>query len=672
MGYITWQSRMMTEEASKGLMTAAVTKAVQNLQRDIRFALKESDEEGIIFQLAKGELAPECYSLTLADHKLILEASDELGCIYGIYGISKELLGINEFWFWNDQSLTPRDRISVPEGYRKISRPFAVRYRGWFVNDEVLISAWSVDRRREKPWEMVFEALLRCGGNIVIPGTDRNGVCYRKTASAMGLYITHHHAEPLGAEMFARAYPDLKPSYAEYPELFHKLWEEGIEKQKEMPVIWNLGFRGQGDCPFWNNDPQYHTEEARGRLISELIRKQHAMVKQADPEAVCCSNLYGETMELYQKGYLDIPEDVIMIWADNGYGRMVSRRQGNHNPRIPALPEGQKNCHGIYYHVSFYDLQAANHITMLPNPGSLIRNELTKVFERKAGDFWIINCSNVKPHVYYLDAIAQMWREGALDLQKHRSEYIGRYYHQDHIGPLSALFEEYEDCALQYGPHEDDHAGEQFPNHCTRILAQQWIADHTKPAEAFLWAKHGEDLTEQITWYTSICGQAAEKYEVFLKHCKAIAPTLKEHEQQLFEDSLLLQARIYADCYGGAVHFGNSFAHFSVGNRKRAFYEAGKAADAYAAADRALRAREHGKWNGFYANECLTDIKQTAWVLQGLMSWIRTLDDGPHYYQWQREFLYSEEDRRVMLILNMENHLTDQEIFVLMKEKWEE
>ena len=672
MGYITWQSRMMTEEASKGLMTAAVTKAVQNLQRDIRFALKESDEEGIIFQLAKGELAPECYSLTLADHKLILEASDELGCIYGIYGISKELLGINEFWFWNDQSLTPRDRISVPEGYRKISRPFAVRYRGWFVNDEVLISAWSVDRRREKPWEMVFEALLRCGGNIVIPGTDRNGVCYRKTASAMGLYITHHHAEPLGAEMFARAYPDLKPSYAEYPELFHKLWEEGIEKQKEMPVIWNLGFRGQGDCPFWNNDPQYHTEEARGRLISELIRKQHAMVKQADPEAVCCSNLYGETMELYQKGYLDIPEDVIMIWADNGYGRMVSRRQGNHNPRIPALPEGQKNRHGIYYHVSFYDLQAANHITMLPNPGSLIRNELTKVFERKAGDFWIINCSNVKPHVYYLDAIAQMWREGALDLQKHRSEYIGRYYHQDHIGPLSALFKEYEDCALQYGPHEDDHAGEQFPNHCTRILAQQWIADHTKPAEAFLWAKHGEDLTEQITWYTSICGQAAEKYEVFLKHCKAIAPTLKEHEQQLFEDSLLLQARIYADCYGGAVHFGNSFAYFSVGNRKRAFYEAGKAADAYAAADRALRAREHGKWNGFYANECLTDIKQTAWVLQGLMSWIRTLDDGPHYYQWQREFLYSEEDRRVMLILNMENHLTDQEIFILMKEKWEE
>ncbi len=97
----------------------------------------------------------------------------------------------------------------------------------------------------------------------------------------------------------------------------------------------------------------------------------------------------------------------------------------------------------------------------------------------------------------------------------------------------------------------------------------------------------------------------------------------------------------------------------------------GKAAECYQKANEAMRAREHGKWLGFYANECLTDLKQTAWVLGGLMAWIRTLDDGPHYYLWQREFLYSEKDRRVLLILNMENHLTDEEIFQLMKERWE-
>ncbi len=84
-----------------------------------------------------------------------------------------------------------------------------------------------------------------------------------------------------------------------------------------------------------------------------------------------------------------------------------------------------------------------------------------------------------------------------------------------------------------------------------------------------------------------------------------------------------------------------------------------------------MRECEHGKWHEFYKNECLSDVKQTAWVLEGLMSYLRNLGDGPHFYKWQREFLYSEEDRRVMLILNMENHMKNDELFSLMKARWE-
>ena len=100
---------------------------------------------------------------------------------------------------------------------------------------------------------------------------------------------------------------------------------------------------------------------------------------------------------------------------------------------------------------------------------------------------------------------------------------------------------------------------------------------------------------------------------------------------------------------------------------KTAFYYAGLAREEYLAADSAMRAREHGKWGGFYANECLADVKQSAWVLAGYMSYIRNLDDGPDFHTWQRELTYSEEDRRVMLILMTENHLPDPEIFRLMK-----
>ena len=73
-------------------------------------------------------------------------------------------------------------------------------------------------------------------------------------------------------------------------------------------------------------------------------------------------------------------DDIIKIWADNGYGKMVSRRQGNANPRVPALPpRGDTSAHGIYYHASFYDLQAASHITMLPNSTEFVARELADV-----------------------------------------------------------------------------------------------------------------------------------------------------------------------------------------------------------------------------------------------------------------------------------------------------
>ena len=65
------------------------------------------------------------------------------------------------------------------------------------------------------------------------------------------------------------------------------------------------------------------------------------------------------------------------------------------------------------------------------------------------------------------------------------------------------------------------------------------------------------------------------------------------------------------------------------------------------------------------------DCKQTAWVLAGLMSWLRNRDDGPHFFQWQRDFLNSEEDAKIRLILTAENHRTDEEIFALMKERWQ-
>lgn len=659
------------------ISSAAVEHAISVLKRDICNTCKATDEMGIELVLEQETLDNECF-LLIADkekNQLVLRAGSTLGFVYGIYEISRTIFGVTNFWFWNDQKFVKKEGYPVPDDYRVESTPYAVRLRGWFVNDEVLIQEWKVDGSREKPWEMVFEALLRCGGNMVIPGTDKNSRRYRKMASDMGLYITHHHAEPLGAEIFARVYPKLEASYDVHGDKFRKLWQEAIEEQKNLNVVWNLGFRGQGDRPFWEDDPEYDTPQARGKLMGSLIQIQYDMIKKVLPDAVCCTNLYGETMDLYKQGCLDLPEDVIKIWADNGYGKMVSRRQWNYNPRIPALPEkGAEGKHGIYYHVSFYDLQAANHITMLQNSPEFVKRELEEVQSHGCKDYWIVNCSNVKPHVYYLDFIAEIWKTGGIDIEKHRREYGRTYYGDENAEQIVRCLKAYHDSAVEYGPHEDDHAGEQFATHVGRMLLSCYMRGIKKASEDLRWMTGADTLEEQVLVCRKICRKGTANYRRYLEICEETETQMRGKNncaEELFCDSLLLHGQIHYHCFRGAEMLCESILAAMREEYKEAFYKAGSAREEYLRADRAMRLREHGKWNGFYANECLTDVKQSAWVLKGYMSYVRNLGEGPDFHDWQRELTYSEEDRRVMMIMMTENHMEDEEIFKLMKKREE-
>ena len=208
-----------TKIMSDSILSRPVRRAVSALERDIRNTCLRSGGGFLDIVLKKEECVPkeeyiqkECFVIKALEHnKLGIYASDDLGLIYGIYHISKTFLSVGEFWFWNEQVFKKKRGYQVPDDYTYESKPYKVRFRGWFINDEVLLSEWKpvVDGsvKEDYPWEMAFEALLRCGGNMTIPGTDFNAARFRDLADEYGLYITHHHAEPLGAEMFSRVYP---------------------------------------------------------------------------------------------------------------------------------------------------------------------------------------------------------------------------------------------------------------------------------------------------------------------------------------------------------------------------------------------------------------------------------------------------------------------------------
>ncbi len=644
----------------------AVDNAIRILRRDMDRMLISEEPGGSVVLLMR-ESPPEQFTLTAIGDKLTVSAGDTLGLIYGLLEISRRFLGVTDLWFWNDQHFEQMPFADVPENFHFTSAPFAVRFRGWFINDEVLLNAWSVDGDHAEPWRMAFEALLRLGGNLVIPGTDHNAHRYRALAASYGLIITHHHAEPLGAEMFARAYPELKASYRLYPDYFEGLWRDAVEEQKDTPTIFSIGFRGQGDMPFWENDSTYDTPEKRGELMSSLILKQYDIVRSLAPGALCCTNLYGEVMELYRGGYLVLPEDVIRIWADNGYGRMVSRRQGNHDPRIPSVPDGSPGRHGIYYHVSFYDLQAASHITLLPTPPEAVARELTKVLNANGGDMWIINCSNVKPHVYMLSFIAEIWKNGTADPGQFGTDYFSEYYDPQNAAELYECQRSFWSCAPAFGPEDDQRGGDQYPNYTVRNLITQFHRDREAPCAELQWACDSDSFSGQLAYFLDVFEDAGSRFGAHVRQCEEILPALPSRAACLFLDTVMLQARLLLDDYSGSARAVRAMLLALEGRYRDAFYMAGRARESFLSADRAMRDREHGKWQGFYANECLTDTKFTACIIDGLMAALRALGDGPEYWRWQHECVCPPSDRGVVLLTNSENHMSCTELYERMR-----
>ncbi|OZG67504.1 glycosyl hydrolase 115 family protein [Bifidobacterium eulemuris] len=626
--------------------------------------------------------------------ELVVAAGDDFGFIYGLYHISRELLGVPDLWFWMDWKPSRVGTVEVPDDYRFESRPFAVAERGWFVNDEVLLMGWQLENDPDLPWQMVFEALLRCGGNMVIPGTGNNSARHAVAATTRGLKIAQHHAEPLGARLFSSVYPDLKPSWDEHKDLFIGLWKESLSAHAGQHVIWNVGFRGQGDEPFWCSDPSYDTDDKRGALMSEIIRIQRKMVLESDPDARCCVYLYGETLELYRQGVLDLPDDVIKIWSDNGFGRMVTRRQGNHNPRIDAMPNPDDDgAQGIYYHASFYDLQAANHITTLPNQPVHIVRELGAVLACGGDAFWIVNSSNVKPHAYYLDLMARLWREGMPALaasadtdctrdaiesvcqsivDQHAQDFATTYYGEPDARAVAEAYQAYFDAAVPYGEQWDEHAAEQYFNYGPRELITQFMHDRTSVCSDLLWATGDRSLIDQIVIIDKASVIGMRQYAELAERNVVASAGMTEHGARLFNDSIALHTLIYAHCCTATHLVCEALREGLESDWQRAFWHAGLARREFQRAREAMLSREHGKWRGFYANECLTDVAQSAWVVSGLMSFLRAMGDGPYFYQWQRDFIYSREEAKVTTLLNLENHLTNDELFDAMLVKWED
>ncbi len=147
-------------EIKSDIDTKPVVNAVNILKRDMAkvFNVTDMEKNSIILKEDKMSEA-ERYKISV-DGSVTITAGDDLGFVYALLHISEKYLGIKPFWFWLDQKIEKTDFAEILKG-EYASPKYAVRFRGWFFNDEVLMMKWKINGDDREPWRMAFEALLR-------------------------------------------------------------------------------------------------------------------------------------------------------------------------------------------------------------------------------------------------------------------------------------------------------------------------------------------------------------------------------------------------------------------------------------------------------------------------------------------------------------------------------
>lgn len=313
------------------------------------------------------------YTLDSKCRYLTITGSDHLGALWGIYNISEEYLRINPFAPFLGAPSPKVEAVSIPETEASGRPVFA--YRGWFFNDEDLITGWckpagvrSVDYlfysriMNHQTVDEIAEAALRNRLNILIPASFQDIDCPAdeeniKRITGRGLYISQHHIEPLGVSHFAfRSYfrsrgREEQPSYYSRPHVFDEIWRHYVRKwAKYKRVIWQVGLRGDVDRAVWKTDPSVpQSMEAAGKLISDAVNHQLRIIREetGDPRPPATMTLWAEGAMLYKNGYLQVPDHVIIVFAN-------IPEQQRMNRDFHEVPRKAGCGYGVYHHNGFY------------------------------------------------------------------------------------------------------------------------------------------------------------------------------------------------------------------------------------------------------------------------------------------------------------------------------
>ena len=623
--------------------------------RKPRIVSRRADASGPAIVIATGgTVGAESFSIGVRDGAVTLTGADMRGTIYAIYQFSEEFLGVDPLYYWTDHAPAKRAQIEIPDGVRRNYPAPVFTYRGFFINDEDLLTGFAPAPASEHTgislamWNRIYETILRLKGNIIAPGTwifsDEPQIAL---AAKRGLIVTQHHAIPLGINV-ARWPEDAPYTYGTHPEVLQRAWKNAVAGYAPtQEVLWTVGLRGLSDSSYATYDVTVANDNhALGSVIGEAMAEQVRIVRAVRPEASFITNLWQEGARLVQAGDLHIPEGVHAVWADDGYGNLQDAG------RVKAGD-------GAYYHVAMMN-QRANQLTEMV-PVHRIYSELGRYSKAGATHYVLLNVSDIRPVTMTIRAVMESAWKGTPPEGEAAAGAFYKQWSSDQFGAgaasaVAAVYDEYFKApsrTIVNGATRE--YGDQLYHSETRRMLLTDLLDrplYTVASQAPPWmpvrrvdpvppggpAAPKNWLKSTVATELKACADAQPRWDALWEHARAAAPLVSPERQNFYQAHVLTAI---------AINRHSNLMLLDVAKAIQA-RDAGDAAGARALIAEALRATdeiraaeaaaEYGAWKNWYAGDWLTNVPRTRQTLQ---AYAGALDDplaalpSPLIWDWE-------------------------------------
>jgi hypothetical protein len=594
---------------------------------------------------------------TAGKRVVCLTGTDMRGTIFAIYEFSQQILGVDPMYLWTDKQPAKRASIVLPAEFARTYPSPVFKYRGFFTNDEDLLSGWIVPAKGDqtgislKAWDMVFETTLRLKGNMVVPGTwifpDDAQV---HAATERGLIINQHHAIPLGVNV-ARWPADVPYNYSTHPEILERAWTNAVNLYKpDEEILWSVGLRGLSDSSYASLDESVRNNDPLlGQRISEAIADQMKIVRAKYPNAQFVTDLWQEGARLMQEGYLKIPPEVSFVWADTGYGDMQD------GGKVAA---GQ----GMYFHVAMMNGQA-NQLSEMVSV-KIIQSEIGRYIKAGATSYFLVNTSDIRPYVMTTRAVMNMAWAGNLTgvpaaaggtQTEPGSDNEDAYYRRwitEEFGPRSvdALAKTYKDYFAApslrppFGPPRLTSAGNAPPpmpmprsniplfegdNHYhseVRRLILDALSEHQViaiPSQSPKWTQprvmpqsNPETRALLIDRDIKDCADAQPRWDAAWKEAVAAKSLIDPASSNYYQEAVLTMITINRESNHMLFEVASAVKDANAGDNAKAQRETAEALRALDAIQASMHAAEYGKWKNWYRGDWLTGVYRTRELVQ--------------------------------------------------------